>query len=372
MKKKHILSLLSATVILTSSITNIFCMNSTATSITIDSSSKQVAELISFSYDRTTTGFVERMYNVVLNRNPDATGLKNWVNKLNNHTATAADIVDGFFFSDEYKGKHKTSDEMIIDCYNAMLDRAPDSTGRANWKKYLDVGMTIQAVCNGFVESNEFNGLCEKYGIIPGRIKLRQAKDFNYERTYFVYRLYKNCLGRTPDGTGLENWCKAIENGHTGSELVQGFIFSDEYKNKNSSNSDYIRMLYATMLGRTPDNSGLNNWSSQLNNGTSREKVTNGFIFSDEFKRQCSRAGITIGSKIPTPEEVEEAQKVQKNQESQKSPSKREDQGKHVYITKTGKKYHYCNPCGSGTYYEVTLERALAAGLEPCEKCVLH
>ena len=41
-----------------------------------------------------------------------------------------------------------------------------------------------------------------------------------------------------------------------------------------------------------------------------------------------------------------------------------------IYRTKTGKKYHYIPNCGNGTYYECTLEEALAAGLTPCEKCV--
>lgn len=43
-----------------------------------------------------------------------------------------------------------------------------------------------------------------------------------------------------------------------------------------------------------------------------------------------------------------------------------------IYRTETGKKYHYENPCGNGTYYEVSLDQALAAGLEPCKKCVLN
>ncbi len=43
-----------------------------------------------------------------------------------------------------------------------------------------------------------------------------------------------------------------------------------------------------------------------------------------------------------------------------------------VYITKTGKKYHYENPCGNGTYYPVSLADAKELGLTPCEKCVLH
>ncbi len=43
-----------------------------------------------------------------------------------------------------------------------------------------------------------------------------------------------------------------------------------------------------------------------------------------------------------------------------------------VYITKTGKKYHYENPCGNGSYTATTLEKAKQSGLTACEKCVLH
>lgn len=43
-----------------------------------------------------------------------------------------------------------------------------------------------------------------------------------------------------------------------------------------------------------------------------------------------------------------------------------------VYRTKSGECYHYENPCGRGTYYEVSLAQAKAAGLRACEKCVLH
>ncbi|MGN0621049.1 MAG: hypothetical protein ACI4I9_04200 [Porcipelethomonas sp.] len=43
-----------------------------------------------------------------------------------------------------------------------------------------------------------------------------------------------------------------------------------------------------------------------------------------------------------------------------------------VYYTRTGKCYHYENPCGRGTYYECSLSEAKSWGLSPCEKCVLH
>lgn len=40
-----------------------------------------------------------------------------------------------------------------------------------------------------------------------------------------------------------------------------------------------------------------------------------------------------------------------------------------VYRTKTGTKYHFINPCGNGTYTEISLREAQELGLEPCDKC---
>lgn len=45
--------------------------------------------------------------------------------------------------------------------------------------------------------------------------------------------------------------------------------------------------------------------------------------------------------------------------------------GQQIYVTATGKKYHYSGTCNGGTYYEATLAEAMGRGLTPCEKCVL-
>ena len=42
----------------------------------------------------------------------------------------------------------------------------------------------------------------------------------------------------------------------------------------------------------------------------------------------------------------------------------------NVYVTKTGKRYHYDSHCNGGTYYLSTLADAQARGLTPCSKCV--
>lgn len=44
------------------------------------------------------------------------------------------------------------------------------------------------------------------------------------------------------------------------------------------------------------------------------------------------------------------------------------DQG--IYVTETGKRYHFDSTCNGGTYYEATLAEATGRGLTPCQKCV--
>lgn len=56
------------------------------------------------------------------------------------------------------------------------------------------------------------------------------------------------------------------------------------------------------------------------------------------------------------------AQEQQQNQQSQQN-------SRTVYVTPTGKKYHYDNNCNGGTYIESTLDEALSMGLTPCKKC---
>lgn len=250
------------------------------------------------NYDKTTEGFVTRMYDVVLGRTPDPTGLNDWVTKLNSRKLAAADIVYGFFNSQEYIGKQKSISEQVTDCYHAMLGREPDEHGFKDWVGKLSIGMTLDAICNGFVGSQEFKNLCALYGINPGSMALKNSRDKNYMRTYFVYRLYDNCLGRTPDTGGLESWCKKLESGMTGSQIAEGFLHSKEFKDNHYDNEDYVYILYYTMLGRSPDPSGLENWVNKLNFTETRERVANGFLFSDEFKKQCAEAGISVGKKI--------------------------------------------------------------------------
>ncbi len=245
-----------------------------------------------------TEEFVSRLYTVVLNRTPDAEGLKTWTDALLDGSRTAAEVIEGFFNSNEYQGSGRSDEQIVTDCYNAMLGRDPDEEGKATWLKSLEVGMTSQAILNGFVGSSEFQALAESYGVTPGTITLKNARDWNFGRTYFVYRLYTNCLGRMPDTAGQEHWCNLLANNLTGSECASGFVFSSEIKNKHMDNESFVKMLYQTILGRSAADSEITGWADALNYTNTREYVFNGFLFSQEFTGQCSEIQVNVGSKV--------------------------------------------------------------------------
>ena len=260
----------------------------------------------SYATENSTKGFVYRMYKVVLGREPDEDGFNTWVTLLDSGKMKAADLVLAFMDSPEYRSFNKNNAQIVTDCYEAMLNREPDPEGLAAWKKGLDVGMTFKSVCAGFVSSAEFLALAAQYGIAPGTVILTDARDQNYERTALVYRLYKDCLLREPDVGGLENWCKMLANGMTGTRIASGFVFSQESQSHMSSNEDFVEMLYRTILGRAPEASGKSSWVYLLDYTSTREHLLNGFMGSAEFALKCSLASIKVGDKIKEPDESRE------------------------------------------------------------------
>ena len=110
----------------------------------------------------------------------------------------------------------------------------------------------------------------------------------------FVARLYEKVLGRTPDAKGLAAWVNVLKKGtNGGEEVAKGFIFSDEYIKKNTSNDAFVEMLYNTLLGRNSDAAGKKAWTVQLDKGiANREQIVEGFIHSPEFISICRKTNI--------------------------------------------------------------------------------
>ena len=242
--------------------------------------------------------FVTRCYKVILYRAPDVGGLKNWADALESGSQAASNIIDGFVNSQEFLNKHLSNGDAVEILYKAMLDRASDAGGKAYWVDILSQGNPFGAVINGFCGSQEFMKLCREYGIKPGSVDVVPAgKRAKIEA--FVKRCYQIILSRDPDAGGLNNWANALESGaQAASNIIDGFVNSQEFLNKHLSNGDAVEILYRAMLGRESDAAGKANWVNVLNAGQPFAAVINGFCGSQEFTALCNDYGIKPGSVV--------------------------------------------------------------------------
>ena len=241
--------------------------------------------------------FVIRLYQLCLNRKPDAGGFADWTNKLKSGTATAAQVVQGFFNSKEMTNLKLSDSEYIERCYLVMMDRASDAGGKKNWLETKAAGVSNNYILRGFVHSNEFTGLCNDFGITRGSIILTEPRDQNLGITKFVSRCYSEVLGRKADTGGLNGWCEKILNAPDRKQEAintasNGFFHSPEFIGKNTTDEQYVTILYKTFLGREPDAGGFANWVNKLKNGVSRDTVLMGFANSAEFAKIMADYGI--------------------------------------------------------------------------------
>ncbi len=249
--------------------------------------------LFKVKVDDKVESFVRRLYILCLGREPDPSGFTNWVTKLKNKTATASDIIYGFFNSTEFKNYGYLDSEFIELCYNVMMDRTGDTGGQAYWFNKMRQGLSRNYVLKGFVDSVEFHQLCKKYGIEPGTIKLTEARDQNPGLTAFIARMYTRALGRDYDVNGVNYWCQQVlSKKKTPKDVAVSFFNSAEFLNKYLGNHAFVGVLYRTFMDREPDSSGWAYWEKKLDEGMSRNSVIAGFADSKEFANIMKSYGL--------------------------------------------------------------------------------
>lgn len=112
----------------------------------------------------------------------------------------------------------------------------------------------------------------------------------------FVTRLYEKVLGRQPEDGGKTYWASTLlSRSKSGANVGYGFVFSEEYKNKNTSDEAFVEMLYVVFMDRSSELEGKAFWVDCLKQGLSREYVFRGFAHSQEYTDICNSYGIERG-----------------------------------------------------------------------------
>ena len=237
--------------------------------------------------------FENRCYELFLGRKADAGGLNYYMDLLKAGKLTGAQMVMNFINSPEFQGKKYDNETVVEILYNTMMGRTADASGLAYWTKFLDDGMSQKYIVRGFAGSAEFKKICSTYGITSGMLTLTENRDKNPKVTAFVSRNYRIALGRKGDVDGLNYWTgKILEKILTPQQVADSFVFSKECVNKKLSDTDFVKMLYNLYMDRNPGQGEINYYIQRLGQGTSRQTIVKNFGASPEFKKIVASYGL--------------------------------------------------------------------------------
>jgi hypothetical protein len=179
-------------------------------------------------------------YLTYLGRAADSTGLGYWVKQMQGGLSDAG-LLSAFVASPEYY-RHAGNSNLgwVSAMYQNLLGRSADVAGLLYWVHALATGASTSAIAQSFVNTPE-----------------REA--------VLVQSDYQRLLGRTAAPSEVAGWVGAFHSGVTNEQIVAGFVSSPEFFQKNNSNVDtWLASAYQDILARSPDQAGLNFWTSVL------------------------------------------------------------------------------------------------------------
>ena len=212
---------------------------------------------------------VNTLYQEILGRVPDQSGLASWVKAVNSGS-TAPSVANAFWNSPEHKANpigststaiHDADTAFVSTLYLDVLVRTGDTGGIVGWSQVLNNGATTpNQVAMAFWNSPEHQAKLSAGTALPSLC--------SYGMT--VNALYTVLLGRSPDQGGLNTWVNALYSGTiTQDQMVQSFVSSAEFSagTSNLSTNQFVTGLYSSILHRSPDAAGLAAWDQALNSG---------------------------------------------------------------------------------------------------------
>src|SRR5262249_41300633 len=176
------------------------------------------------------TNVVSGLYEQILQRSPDPSGLSEWTSVLTNG-GSAFDVAKGLWTSAEFRSNQ------VNNYYSQYLHHPADDAGFNFWRNQLLSGQSEQAVMAGLLSSDEFYNNAGSH-------------------TAFINDLYQDLLGRSPDSTEQQGWITQLNNGVSRSAVVDGFLTSTEFRQVS------VKGSYGWVLNREADAGGLSVWTN--------------------------------------------------------------------------------------------------------------
>ncbi|MCR9126912.1 MAG: DUF4214 domain-containing protein [Rhodobacteraceae bacterium] len=235
-----------------------------------------------FRYEGLPGAQLYRLYRATLDRDPDAVGFAGWMDYGSQfRNLPLPEITTAFITSQEFLKTYGTLDDrsFIETLYQNVLGRSADETGLNGWLEQLANGGSREGVVLGLSLSPEF----EAQTTASFDVFIQQSASSYW--TDDVFRLYKATLDREPDVAGLTGWATQLAGGTEFLSVVGGFTASDEFGLTYGALDDtaFVSLLYNNVLGRSPADAEVASWLALMDGGLSRVEVVRGFSQSPEF-----------------------------------------------------------------------------------------
>ncbi len=206
--------------------------------------------------------FVESLYQDVLGRSADSTGLATWTAMLASGSGRS-DVVEALWNSAEHRAGQ------VTDYFNTFLNRGPSNNERNVWVGLMQAGIEESLAMRVFVSSPEFSQL-------------------HASNSDFVNALYSKVLGRSADSGGQQFWVNTLSNGASRFDVVQSFFSSTERMVGD------IETAYQENLNREVEAAGRQFWLNELrSNAASLRSMTTSMLRSDEYYANTQSASST-------------------------------------------------------------------------------
>lgn len=212
------------------------------------------------------SGQVNALFRGLLGREADALGQSFWTERIEGG-ASVASVALSILGSPEGAALAASTPltAYITNLYQTALGRAPDAAGLTFWTNVANTigGVNGRAqVADGIVRSSEAAG-------DPTGIAGRGIVTADFEMAWINFN-YQTLLGRNPDQQGLQNWDNAMEAGLSQQGLTRAFVAGQEFQTRFAglSNAGFVEQMYLNILGRPSDPTGATAFTNALNGNT--------------------------------------------------------------------------------------------------------
>jgi hypothetical protein len=209
--------------------------------------------------------FAMQQYRDFLGREGDAAGISFWTQQLTSGAFIRTKVAKAFFDSPEFQGTISP----VARLYFAYFLRIPDYAGLNYWIANYRAGLPLANISNTFAQSPEFT---LRYGPLADGA--------------FVDLVYNNVLGRAADAGGRAFWLNQLTtHAMTRGQVMLAFSEGAEYR-ALIANEVFVTMTYLGMLHREPEPGGFTFWVDFMDHGGSGEDLIDGFLRSQEYRNR--------------------------------------------------------------------------------------